>query len=335
MLRRLRESADRYRRCGTQFDAISTDNPGPAERRSGAKTPSTPPKVAPAEQERPLRRWLVPAAIGGVIVAAVAATWMVNSHRTPADRPAAAPTSATTPPRSSSPPQPAATPPDAPTTFAAPAPDPNRPINGNCPPACTQIPDTAWIAPTAIPLYDNYSWPPLGPLSEPVSRPRFKSDELCAAGPSTDEERDSAIAAHIILPQPPGQWQLQVQIVHWRGDPWIAGQRASAVMDAATSLLRDKCSYTSPGVSVSRFATQNLPGGHPGQSVSAVISEAGDTPMVAHEYLVSDLRNSTVVEVAMWSNSPPTVDWPPINDDQLLADMAASLCTAYVNSCTA
>ena len=124
-------------------------------------------------------------------------TLLVISHRAPADRPAAAPSS-------------------APSTFAAPAPDPNRPINGNRPPACTQIPDTAWIAPTAIPLYDHYAWPQLGPLSEPVSRPRFKTDELCAAGPSTDETRDSAIAAHIILPEPPGQWQLQVQIVHWR-----------------------------------------------------------------------------------------------------------------------
>ena len=56
--------------------------------------------------------------------------------------------------------------------------------------------------------------------------------------------------------------------------------------------------------------------------------------MVAHVYLISDLRNSTVVELAMWSTTPPAVDWPAINDEQLFAAMVASLCTAYVNSCT-
>jgi hypothetical protein len=124
-----------------------------------------------------------------------------------------------------------------------------------------------------------------------------------------------------------------VQILHWRGDPWIAGQRASAVMDSATSLLRNSCSFTAPGVSASRIVEQNIPG-HPGQSLAAVITGAGTSPMIAHVYLVSDLRNSTVVELAMWSSSPPAVDWPTMNDDQLLADMVAPLCTAYVNSCT-
>jgi hypothetical protein len=156
---------------------------------------------------------------------------------------------------------------------------------------------------------------------------------LCAAGPVADDERGSALASRIILPNPPGRWQRQVQILHWRGDPWVAGQRASAVMDSATALLRSKCSFTAPGVSVSRIAEQNVPG-HPGQSLTAVITQIGTTPMIGHEYLVSDLRNSTVVEVAMWSTSPPAVDWPTINDDQLLADMVAPLCTAYVNSCT-
>ena len=167
-----------------------------------------------------------------------------------------------------------------------------------------------------------------------MSSPKFEADELCAAGPAADDERASALAARIVLPNPPGQWQLQVQILHWRGDPWIAGQRASAVMDSATKVLRNNCSFNAPGVSVSRIAEQNLPGGHPGGALTAVITETGATPMVAREYLVSDLRNSSVVELTMWSTSPPAVDWPAINDDQLLADMVAPLCTAYVNSCT-
>jgi len=155
-----------------------------------------------------------------------------------------------------------------------------------------------------------------------------------AAGPIARDERDGALAARIILPNRSGQWQLQVQILHWRGDPWIAGQRASAVMDAATTLLRDNCAINSPGVSVTRIAEQNLSGGNPGQSLGATITELGTSPTVAHVYLISDLRNSTVVEVAVWSTSPPALDWPTINDDQLLADMVAPLCTAYVNSCT-
>jgi hypothetical protein len=103
-------------------------------------------------------------------------------------------------------------------------------------------------------------------------------------------------------------------------------------MDSAVSLLRNSCSFTAPGVSVSRIAERNIPG-HPGQSLAAVITAAGTAPMIAHVYLVSDLRNSTVAELAMWSTSPPAPDWPTINDDQILADMVAPLCTAYANSC--
>lgn len=97
-------------------------------------------------------------------------------------------------------------------------------------------------------------------------------------------------------------------------------------MDSAVSLLHNSCSFTQPGVPVTRIAEQNIPGGHPGQSLAAVITEAGTSPTIAHVYLISDLRNSTVVELAMWSTSPPAVDWPTINDDQLLADMVAPLC---------
>ena len=35
----------------------------------------------------------------------------------------------------------------------------------------------------------------------------------------------------------------------------------------------------------------------------------------------------------MWCSTPSAVEWPTINDDQLLAAMVAPLCTAYVNSC--
>ncbi len=338
--------ADRYTRCMDFARALADEAdavPQPsafaptAEAKVRAKTAlkprsSTPTSPPSKRQTRFRRRSLILAAAGAIVVVATAATIWTAFHHSPASGSSATPSSTIL----SSSASPSAAPvrrPPAVSTFAAPAPPPNRPPQGNCPPACTQIPDSAWIASAAIPLYDDYSWAPLAPLSEPISHPRFEADELCAAGPAADDERGSALAARIILPNPPGQWQLQVQILHWRGDPWIAGQRASAVMDSATALLRSKCSITAPEVSVSRIAEQNVPG-HPGQSLAAVITQIGTTPMVVHEYLVSDLRNSTVVELAIWSASPPAVDWPAINDDQLLADMVAPLCTAYVNSCT-
>jgi serine/threonine-protein kinase len=342
-----KDPADRYGRCtdfaralADQVGALPPGSPSAptaeakaAQRKTAAAPTSSRPASAPSAQStRSRRRWLSAAAAAAVVAVAATTTWTVLHHSS-ATGPVAAPTSSSAP--SSSAPSSASLgrPPPAPTAFAAPAPDPNRPQNGNCPPACTHIPDSAWIAPPAIPLFNRYPRPPLGPLSEPVSNPRFRIDELCAAGPVTDDQRNGAIASRLILPEPPDQWQLQVQILHWRGDPWIAGQRASAVMNSAISLLRNTCSSTAPEVSVSRIAEQNVPG-HPGQSLAAVLTVRGTAPMLAHEYLVSDLRNSTVVELAMWSTSPPAVAWPTINDDQVLADMVAPLCTAYVNSCT-
>lgn len=221
----------------------------------------------------------------------------------------------------------------SPSVFAAPAPDPNRVPNGNCPPACTRIPDAAWIVPAAIPLDQVYSWPQLGQLSESVTGPRFEMDTLCAAPPITDDQRDVSVASRVMLPNPPGQWQLVVQIVHWRGDPWIAGQRASAVMDNASAVLHHECQSPTAGVTVSGVSEQFLPNGHPGQSVVAVLTVAGPRPVIAHEYLVSDLRSNTVVEVAMWATEPPAADWGTVDGDKLLADMVAPLCAAYVNSC--
>jgi serine/threonine protein kinase len=336
-----KDPTDRYKLCADfaraladKADEIPSPTAPTASAESRGKTPaksrSSTPSSPPSKQQPGFRRrWLIPTAAGVIVMIAAAATILRVLHHSPPMGTAVTPSSAS----SASPSTPLVGRPPAVRTFAAPAPPPNRPPQGNCPPACTQIPDSAWIAPPAIPLYTNYSWAPLGPLSEPVSNPRFEADELCAAGPVADDDRASALASRIILPNPPSQWQLQVQILHWRGDPWIAGQRASAVMDSAIAMLRNKCSITAPEVSVSRIAEQNVPG-HPGQSLAAVITQIGTMPMIVHEYLVSDLRNSTVVELAMWSASPPAVDWPAINDDQLLAEMVAPLCTAYVNSCT-
>ena len=65
--------------------------------------------------------------------------------------------------------------------------------------------------------------------------------------------------------------------------------------------------------------------------LAAVVSIDGNR--VLHEYLLADVRNSTVVELAMWSTTPPQVPWPSIPDSQVFDAMARPLCTAYIGSC--
>ena len=215
------------------------------------------------------------------------------------------------------------------------APSQSQTVSYNCPPSCDRIPDSAWINPTAIPLYSTYSWPSLSALAVTPPTPRFRFEQFCATPSTQQDEREGAVVAKATYTNPPDQWQLQVQIIHWRGDPWIGGQMASATIDSAVAALRS-CQLTEPQLSVA--VTTDKPGwqvhqDQPGNRAAAVINVDGAKPIVVHQYLVSDLRNSTIVELAMWSSSPPVVGWPETNDDQLIDAMTAPLCTAYVQSC--
>src|SRR5215211_3262633 len=107
-----------------------------------------------------------------------------------------------------------------------------------CPPACDRIPDSAWIDPTVIPLFSTYSWPRLSGLAVTASRPRFRFEELCATPPMRGDPRDYAVAAKAAVVNPPGQWQLQVQVVHWRGETWRGGQNADATVASAAIAMR-------------------------------------------------------------------------------------------------
>ena len=195
----------------------------------------------------------------------------------------------------------------------------------NCPPACDQIPDSAWIDSASIPLNSTYSWPRLSGLAVTATDPRFRFEELCATPWPQADPRAYAVGARATVANPPGQWQLQVQIFHWRGDVWLSGQNASAVMAAASAALRT-CQLTAPTVSPS--VTTDQPG-----RIAAVISAAAPSPLVAHEYLVSHPQSGTVVELAMWAASPPVMGWPPIGDAEVLDALIAPLCTAYIASC--
>ena len=187
---------------------------------------------------------------------------------------------------------------------------------------CDRIPASAWIASADIPLYDEYRWPGLAGLAVTQAAPRFRFEQDCATPPVPGDERGYAVAGRAGVSQPDGQWQLQVQVAHWRGETWRGGETVLAVLSAATTALRS-CQLTAPQSSPS--LTTEEP-----QRLAAVLS-LGDG-RVLHQYLLADPDNSTVVELAMWATAP-RLPWPSVPDSQVLDAMAAPLCTAYVGSC--
>jgi hypothetical protein len=117
-----------------------------------------------------------------------------------------------------------------------------------------------------------------------------------------------------------GQWNLLVQVIHWRGDTATNGPTAVTTLETARSRLRDCQSTASPSI------TTDDP-----RRIAAVISDAGH--QVMHEYLLAHPGSSSVVELAMWSTVPPQADWPAVADAQVFDAMAAPLCNAYLGSC--
>jgi hypothetical protein len=100
-----------------------------------------------------------------------------------------------------------------------------------CPPVCDQIPNTAWIGQRAVPLNSVYNWPALAGLAVQVtgSGPRSRFEELCGARQVPQDPRAWAVGARATVVHPDGQWQLQSQILHWRGDTAHGGAIAASV----------------------------------------------------------------------------------------------------------
>jgi hypothetical protein len=195
----------------------------------------------------------------------------------------------------------------------------------DCPPNCDRIPDSAWIDPAAVPLYAVYHWPGLAGVAVTAPAPRFRFEEGCATPPVRGDPRDYAVAARAVAGNPDGQWQLQVQVMHWRGETWRGGQLALAALQSAVAALR-ACQWRSPLTSPS--ITTDQP-----ERAAAVISGSIPGQLVLHEYLVAHPRSSTVTELAMWAPSPLQLDWPSVSDMQVLDALTAPLCTAYIGSC--
>lgn len=190
-----------------------------------------------------------------------------------------------------------------------------------CPPACNRIPATAWIPPAAIPLNSVYSWPQLAGLAVTARPPRFRFEELCGTRTVPADPRSYAVAERSQVSQPPGQWQLQSQVLHWPGETWWGGQLAQDTVTAAVAAVK-ACQATNPAASASLVVDE------PNRLAVAVSG-----PVVLHEYVVADPVNSTVTELALWSTSPALTPWPAVTDTAVLDALAAPLCTAYLDSC--
>lgn len=191
----------------------------------------------------------------------------------------------------------------------------------DCPPACDSIPDSAWISPVQIPLNDRYDWPRLAGLAVTAAAPRFRFEEVCAGAPPANDPRGYAVAERVAVVNGPGQWQLQTQILHWRGETWRGGETVREVFAAAVNALR-ACQLTN--VLASPSLTVDEP-----DRIAAVISG----PVIVRQYLLANPASSTISALSLWSDAPPLTPWPPVADTAVLDALAAPLCTAYIGSC--
>jgi hypothetical protein len=129
------------------------------------------------------------------------------------------------------------------------------------------------------------------------------------------------VAELAVVSNAAGQWQLQAQVLHWRGETWRGAQLVQDSFAAALSALRS-CQRTNPVASPS--LTLEEP-----DRFAAVISG----PTVLHQYLVANSANSTITELALWSTAPTLTPWPTPDDATVLDALGAPLCIAYIDSC--
>lgn len=192
----------------------------------------------------------------------------------------------------------------------------------SCPAVCDQIPDTAWIAAADIPLATTARWPALATVAVPeTGAPSpLRFEELCGRPAPAGDPRGYAVTATARVERPDGQWRLQAQVLHWRGETWRGGQLATEVFNTAVATLRG-CQQGAPDQSPSLTVAE------PGRAAAVI---AG--PVLAHTYLVVHPQSSTLSALTLWS-SAPQVPWPPIDDGTVLDALLRPLCAAYLGSC--
>ncbi|MFM9036050.1 MAG: ATPase [Mycobacterium sp.] len=190
-----------------------------------------------------------------------------------------------------------------------------------CPPDCDRIPEAAWIAPAAIPLNAVYSWPRLAGLAVTSRPPRFRCEHLCATPAAAGDPRSYAVAerAQVSSPRQCSTWACSCHSP--RGETWRGGQLVRDAFAAAVAALR-ACQATNPAASPSLTLDQ------PERLAGAVSG-----PVVLHQYLLADPINSTMTELALWTDGPAQTPWPAVSESAVLDALGAPLCTAYVDSC--
>lgn len=199
-----------------------------------------------------------------------------------------------------------------------------RPVPGVCPPVCDAIPDVAWIESSSVPLYPVYRWPGMTGLATTVAAPRFEFESWCASPARVADPRDYVVAARARVANPPGHWNLHVQVLHWRGDVVTGGRTALQTLEWARMSLAS-CHLTAPQVSPSLTTDDAM-------ALVSVISDAGRRVM--RTYLAADPASSSLVELTLWTTLPAAVEWRGVaSDTQMLDAMAFPLCAAYLGSC--
>lgn len=189
-----------------------------------------------------------------------------------------------------------------------------------CPPVCNSIPASAWLAPTSIPLYDVYRWPSL-PDIDLSALPRFRFEEICASPTYSGDPRSYSVHSRAVVETGRGQWQLHVQVVHWRGDTLTGGSTARAVVEAASGAAR-MCRVAQPATSLE--VTVDEP-----DRLALVM----DGSVQLRQFLVAHPASSTISELALWAATPTSVSWAAPSDSEVFDRMTEPLCTAYVSSC--
>lgn len=192
-----------------------------------------------------------------------------------------------------------------------------------CPPLCDTVPATAWVRARDVPLNAQYRWPRLAGVAIALAgtTPRFRFEQICRTPRFPQDTRNSSVAARATVVHADDQWQMQAQVLHWRGDTARGGQIAASVFGAAVTALR-ACQLGAPLQSPS--VTDDEP-----TRMAAVISG----PVIMHTYLVAHVWSSTISELTLWSSGRPQVPWPVISDSAVLDAMIAPLCEAYIGSC--
>src|SRR6476659_7759332 len=103
---------------------------------------------------------------------------------------------------------------------------PARAVPGECPPICDAIPDSAWIAPTSIPMYPVYRWPGLAGLAVTATSARFGFEALAGSPQVAHEARTYAVAARSVVLHQVGQWNLRVHFFHYPATTATGGPTA-------------------------------------------------------------------------------------------------------------